>query len=237
LTSRRVLLWDGCVNVRDLGGLPTEDGRETRFGSIVRADQIASLTDEGWRAVQAYGVRVAVDLRADDEVADDPPRDVPIRVVHIPVSPREAAVAYEWPSMLEAYLALLAHFRREFAAAVETIGREDEPIVVHCQGGRDRTGLMVALLLRLAGVAPVAIAADHALSDESWSPFHAEWFAAAPDERERARRRRIVVPAGETMSRVLAELERRYGGPRDYLLGGGADPGALESAVRRLREP
>ena len=139
--------------------------------------------------------------------------------------------------MREAYLGLLAHFRGAFAAAIETLGREDEPVVVHCQGGRDRTGLAAALLLRLAGVGPRAIAADHALSDESWAPYHEHWFAAAPDERERARRRRIVVPAGETMAGVLAEVERRYGGPREYLLGGGADPAALDGAVARLREP
>jgi len=235
LTSQRVLLWDGCVNVRDVGGLPTEDGQDTRFGSIVRADQIADLTDDGWRALDEYGVRVAIDLRGEYEVADDPPRDVPIRVVRITISPREAPAAFEWPSIGEAYRALLGHFRPQFAAAIETIGREDGPVVIHCAGGRDRTGLAVALLLRLARVASETIAADHAISDESFAPYHDAWFAEAPDEHEHARRRRIALPAGRTMADVLGEVEERYGGPREYLLGGGATPAGLGRAVRRLR--
>jgi hypothetical protein len=67
----RVLAWDGCINVRDLGGLPTEDGRETRFGIVVRADAIRGLTDKGLKALADYGFRLAIDLRADDEVAQD----------------------------------------------------------------------------------------------------------------------------------------------------------------------
>jgi hypothetical protein len=55
----RVLAWDGCINVRDLGGLPTEDGRETRFGIVVRADAIRGLTDKGLKALADYGVRLA----------------------------------------------------------------------------------------------------------------------------------------------------------------------------------
>src|SRR5205823_4190485 len=63
----RVLAWDGCINVRDLGGLPLEGGGETRFGVAVRADSIRTLTDGGWRELADYGVRLAVDLRSDEE--------------------------------------------------------------------------------------------------------------------------------------------------------------------------
>ena len=52
----RDLVWDGCLNVRDLGGLPTRDGRETRFGAVVRADSVRALSVEGWDALLAYGV-------------------------------------------------------------------------------------------------------------------------------------------------------------------------------------
>jgi protein-tyrosine phosphatase len=69
LTRDRVLVWDGCVNVRDLGGLPLEGGGETRSGVVVRADSIRGLTERGWQELLDYGVRSAIDLRAADELA------------------------------------------------------------------------------------------------------------------------------------------------------------------------
>ncbi len=216
--------------MRDLGGLPLEGGGETCFGVAVRADSIRTLTDEGWQALADYGVRLAVDLRGDDELADDPPRDAPIEVVRYPVDGTTHPVVLEWPSMREAYLALLEVFPRAFAATVSAVARADSPVVVHCQGGRDRTGLASALMLRLAGVPLDVIAADHALSDENWAPQNEEWLAEAADEWERERRRRVIRPAGETMAQVLGGLD-----VREYLLAGGASDDDLNTLVVRLR--
>jgi protein-tyrosine phosphatase len=220
--------------VRDLGGLPTDRGGVTRFRQIVRADEIPRLTETGWRAAQEYGVRVAIDLRGPSDAREAPPPDVPIRVVKIPIDSSSVRGALLWESMAAAYGSLLAAYPREFARAVETVGRERDPTVIHCAGGRDRTGLTVALLLRLAGVDPETIAADHALSDESWAPYHAAWFARAADETERARRRRVAIPAGRTIVDVLAAVERDSGGVAEYLLGGGASPDGLVAARERL---
>jgi protein-tyrosine phosphatase len=230
LTRRRVLAWDGCINVRDLGGLPLEGGGETRSGVVVRADAIRTLTDAGWQSLADYGVKLAVDLRADDELADDPPRELPIQVLRMPIDARRAPPAFEWPSMEVSYRALLARFGRAFAAVATTVARNDDPVVVHCQGGRDRTGLACALMLRLAGVPLEAIAADHALSDTNWGPNNAKWVAAAPDADERERRRRVSQPAGRTMAELLAELDAR-----EYLLAGGATGRDLDTLVLRLR--
>jgi protein-tyrosine phosphatase len=235
LTRDRVLEWDGCVNVRDLGGLPLEGG-ETRFGVVVRADSIGGLTDPGWRALHAYGVRSAVDLRADEEVAEDAPRDAPIPVTRVPIVPWEIPeLAGDWPSMRVGYLAVLEHFRPRFAQAVTAVATAEAPIVIHCQGGRDRTGLVVALVLALAGVEPETIAADHAESDENWAPLLDDWFAAAESDQERERRRRIARPAGRTMVEILAEVDALYGGPRPYLSGGGASDEDIDMLVLRLR--
>ena len=76
------LAWEGCLNVRDLGGLPTEDGRRTRLGGVVRADNIRKLTDEGWRALAAHGVQRIVDLRWPEELAEDQPREVDLEQAH-----------------------------------------------------------------------------------------------------------------------------------------------------------
>jgi protein-tyrosine phosphatase len=235
LTRERVLVWDGCVNVRDLGGLPIRGGGETRYGVIVRADSIRGLTERGWAELTKYGVRSAVDLRADDEVAEDPAGDAPIPVRRIPITPWELAeLTHDWPSMRVGYLALLDHFRTQFADAVSALATADGPVVVHCQGGRDRTGLVVALTLHLVGVDAETIALDHAKSDENWGPFLEAWFAEASSEAELERRRRIARPAGRTMVDILAEVDSRYGGPRRYLLDSGAFPGDLDRLVLRL---
>jgi protein-tyrosine phosphatase len=226
----RILRWDGCINVRDLGGLPLEGGGETAFRVVVRADTIRALTDAGWQALADYGVRLAVDLRSNLDAADDPPSELPIDVVRIPVNGHEVPVVADWPSMQEAYAGLLGRFGPEFAAAVSAIGQADDPVVIHCHAGRDRTGLVSALMLRLAGVELAAIAADHARSDDYLYVWWQPWYDEAPDAMERARRVRVTeMPAG-AMADVLAEVD-----PRAYLLAGGADEAALDRLVARLR--
>ena len=231
----RILAWDGCLNVRDLGGLALEHGGETRFQVVVRADSIRSLSDGGWRALVGYGIRTAVDLRGPWEYEDDPPAEVPIEIVRFPMDPLEAPPSWHWPSMHEAYRALLERFPGEFAGVIRSVARSEDPLVVHCQGGKDRTGIACGLLLRLAGVGLETIAADHALSDESYAPTFRQWLDSAPDDDERARRTRIAVPAGATLAELLEELEERYGTVEGYLVEAGVSARDLERAGARLQ--
>jgi protein tyrosine/serine phosphatase len=136
--------------------------------------------------------------------------------------------------MREAYLELADQYRGELARALTALGDAAPPTAIHCAGGRDRTGIACGMALWLAGVEPDVIAADHALSDESWAPFNDKWLAEAPTERERERRRRISKPAGRTLAEVLEEIEDGDG-IREYLLGAGADERALDRLVARLR--
>ncbi len=216
--------------MRDLGGLPLEDGGETAYRVAVRADSIRALSDEGWRALADYGVRLAVDLRSDREVAEDAPRDVPIEVVHFPVNGDEVPAVATWPSMQEAYAGLLDRFAPQFAGAVTAVARADAPVVIHCYGGRDRTGLVSALILRLAGVDLAAIVADHERSDDYLAPWWQPWRDSAPDEETRALRVRVTQMPEGGMVEVLADLD-----PREYLLAGGASPEDLDTLVVRLR--
>lgn len=226
MSRDRVLVWDGCVNVRDLGGLPLVDGGETEFGVVVRADSIAGLTGTGWEALTDYGITSAIDLRGDHELDGAEPR---VPVTRIPIAP-VSGPAWEWPSMREAYLAMLDEWRPQFANAVDAIAGSEPPVVVHCQGGRDRTGLVVALVLDAVGVDRQAIAGDHARSDESWAPYNPSWIEAAADPADQAKRRRITQPAGKTMVEILDEVDRRYGGAADYL-----GTTILDTLVLRLR--
>ena len=228
-----MLRWDGCVNARDLGGLPLAGGGETAYRVVVRADSLPGLTEAGRQALVDYGVSLIVDLRSGHDT-DRPSDDMPVPVLKAPMDPRPVPAAWDWPSMHEAYLALADSYRGALAEALTALGSADPPAAIHCAGGRDRTGIACGMAQWLAGVEWDAIVADHALSDESWAPFHAEWLADAPDDRERERRRRITEPAGRTLVGVLEEIEQREG-IRNVLVGAGADEAALDRLVARLR--
>jgi protein-tyrosine phosphatase len=230
----RVLRWDGCVNVRDLGGLPLAGGGETAYRVVVRADGLPGLSETGRRSLVEYGVSLIVDLRPDREHEHDGIDPLPVPVVRQGMDPRPLPAAWDWPSMRDAYLALADHYRGELAQALTLLGDAEPPAAIHCAGGRDRTGIACGMALWLAGVEPDAIAADHALSDESWAPHNDEWLAEAADEAERERRGRILQPAGRTLADVLEEIEEREG-IRELLVGAGADEPALDRLVARLR--
>jgi protein-tyrosine phosphatase len=249
--QRRDLVWDGCLNVRELGGMPTADGGETRFGAVVRADSVRQLSDEGWQSLVDHGIRTVIDLRGEDERADDPPAELPVEVVHVPFF---EATETEWEEVgreldaavaaapdvatatRDVYLIFLGRFRPNVVASVRAIANAPEGgIVIHCAGGKDRTGLLSAFLLHLAGVPSEEIAADYALSEERLRPRHEAWFEAAESEEELERLRRIAQTPAASMTGVFAELERRYGGAESYLRGAGLTTQELDLARARLR--
>lgn len=238
----RDLLWDGCVNVRDLGGHPTEDGGETTFGAVVRADSVRGLSDEGWEALVSYGVRRIVDLRWHEELAEDPPRELSIDVVHVPLlgdhnETRDIDALLEGvhdPASRRAtfYLECLRRYPGNFASAIAAVGQAPEgAVVVHCAGGVDRTGLVSAFLLSLAGVAPEHIAADYAASEANWASRTAAWIAEAETDHERDFRRFLSRMPPEAMLQVLETIDREHGGVASYLRGAGV----VESDLQRVR--
>jgi protein tyrosine/serine phosphatase len=246
-TASRALVWDGCLNVRDLGGMPTEGSGHTRVGAILRADSLRKLTEAGWQALLDYGVSRIVDLRVDSELADDPPRDMDVEVVHVSVLPEFDSE--EWAEIdaigdaapdvatgtCAVYLEFLERFKDRFADAIVAIADPgDGAVVVHCVGGKDRTGLVAALVLRLAGVSVQDVAGDYALSEANLEPELSDWIDQAPTEEERHQRRRRSQTPAPAMIGVLDELEQRYGSVENYLLSGGAAAQALERIKERL---
>ena len=249
----RDLVWDGCLNVRDLGGLPTRDGRETQFGAVVRADSVRELSAHGWDALVAHGIRTVIDLRGDHERAEDRPADLPpgIEVLHVPFMEADAAEWEEIEGDLEAavaaapdvatatrdvYLIFLERFRANAAEAVRAVATAPPGgVVIHCAGGKDRTGLLAAFLLHLAGVEEQAIGVDYALSEERLRPRHEAWFEGAETEEELERLQRMAQTPAASMAGVFAEVERRYGGVEPYLRGAGVTDEEIELVRARLR--
>jgi protein-tyrosine phosphatase len=248
---QRELAWEGVLNVRDLGGHRTEDGAETRYGSIVRADSIRRLSDAGWAALLDYGIRTVVDLRGDHEMEEDAPAHVDVEVVHVPfmeandrefddiqdeVEKAAQAAPNVATSTRDVYLIFLEHFKKNVAAGIRAVAQAPQGgVVVHCVGGKDRTGLLTAFLLHIAGVDVEQIAADYALSEERLKPRHEEWFAQAETEAELERLRRVAQTPAESIVGVFEELERRYGSVEGYLRSGGLGDEDLARARARLR--
>jgi len=242
--------WEGCLNVRDLGGHPTEDGRRTRAGTVVRSDNVRALTDAGWRSLAEHGVQRIVDLRFPEELAEDAPRDVDIEVVHVSVlgdsfdrdyvaeldahlqAVDDVADHYAW-----SYVDFLERYDDRFGAAFAAIADADGPVVVHCMGGKDRTGLVAALLLRLAGVDRETIGADYALSSGNLAPATRQWVEEAADGAERAKREKLSHTPAAGMVRTLDEIERRYGDVASYLRAAGLNDAQIERLRDRLVAP
>ena len=232
----RDLDWDGLLNARDLGGHPTEDGAETRWGSVVRADSVRQLTD-GWQAVVDYGVRTIVDLRSDEELAEDPPAERSRPCTSFfdsrPEVFEEVEQAPRPPPTTRRRRA------RSTSSSWSTFGRTSPPRSGGCErtrGGvvalprrQDRTGLVSAFLLRLAGVPIEEIATDYSLSEERLRTRHEEWFAQAADEAELERLHGISKTPAPPWCRC-SRVERRYGGIAGYLKAGGAMDEELERA-------
>jgi protein-tyrosine phosphatase len=234
------LHWPYCDNARDLGGLPTVDGTSTRHAALVRSDSLHRLTPAGVAALWGYGVSRVVDLRSAGEaaalpgpVADDP--RYLLRPLIDPAAEARRNPADE-PTLAAIYQASVVRNARHIVAGLSAIA-EAPPgaVVVHCAAGKDRTGMIVALALRLADVAEEAIAADYAFTAGCLADRHREELAAAPDEPARQRLRMLHGCAPETILAMLRTVETRYGDVRGYLAAHGLSQHQVDRLRQRLR--
>jgi protein-tyrosine phosphatase len=245
---RRSLAWEGCFNVRDLGGLETASGGRTRRGVVVRADNVRRLTGGGWRAALDHGVRRVVDLRLENEVPGEPDAHGDVEVLLIPLRnghDPEASRAFEQalldaddlaPVFAASYIRILEDLPERVGGAVSAVADTPagEGVVVHCFAGKDRTGIVSALLLSLAGVPDELIAADYAASDPGVELLSTPWFESARDETELKLRRRVSISPRATMLDVLAWVNETAGGPDEYLRAAGISEAQLAALRARL---
>lgn len=239
--ERRLLGWEGCPNARDLGGYPTADGRETQWGRVLRSDNPYDLTEEGRRALQETGVRTIIDVRGDGEVREYPSpfADHPdITYQHIAFVDETQPPTPEGLSMAEGYLHMLQRDREGVRAILTAIARApDGPVLIHCHGGKDRTGLTAALILRLAGVPRDVVAEDYGLTEELMREKDQQWIESAPTPEGREERRRLMAtyaPKAEVMDTVIRALEEQYGSIESYLRSLGLEPGEIDALRARM---
>ena len=234
----RHLDWDGCLNLRDLGGLPTEDGGLTSYGAFVRGDTLCGLTDSGRGALLGYGIRTVIDLRSMQEITSEPNPfaalpDV-ISYVHRPLNdPATETRLSVTADAAERYVLMT-----DAAAVAKRIGAiftsmADAPpggVLFHCFAGRDRTGVVAALLLRLAGVDLDTIVDDYEVTDSRLRARYDQWLTKL-EGTPRQRFLASLEDRGHPIRRVLTHLEERDGSVGAYLERQGAD----RSDVLRVR--
>ena len=250
----RILHWDGCLNIRDLGGYPATHARRTRWRALVRSDDLCRLTPDGRDAVVAYGIRTVIDIRFPSEVKQaihpfsgfsaDPNSpnylNIPVNAGRDPARDGDLSGAFAGTCSRAAANRLeLDANRIGFARIISAIARaRPGGVVVHCRAGHGRTGIAVALVLAVAGVPDQVIADEYALSSESLDETYARWLADQANvnavEAEAFRRQAAAEP--QAMLQTLDYVVGRYGSARDYLRGGGATPEDLDALIARLLE-
>lgn len=235
----RHLDWDGCLNLRDLGGLPTDDGHTTEWGAFIRGDTLCGLSDAGRGSAVSYGIRTVVDLRSQEELTREPNpfAALPdlVSYLHHPLNDpaTEARLsvtgtgAERYVTMIEAGGARLARIFAAFA------GAPDGGILFHCFAGRDRTGIVAALLLRLAGVGVEAIVEDYEVTDGRLRARYEQWLTKL-EGTPRARFLSSLEERGHPIRRTLAQVAERYGSVGSYLEEHGASRSDLERVRARI---
>lgn len=174
--DERILAWDGCSNVRDLGGLRTRDGRMTRFGAAVRSDTPGRLTTAGWSALYAYGIRTIITLRTHGITEEElnftsPYADIATIQAEIEDITDEEFVqkwvnTNFWTTPLYFRDTLLRWPERHAVVFSAIAQAKPGGVLFHCKRGYDRTGIISLLLLGFAGVLPDDIVADYELSPD-----------------------------------------------------------------------
>ncbi len=211
----------GAVNLRDVGGLPAGSS-VTRHGVLFRSGNLAQLDESGTRALAGLSLRRIIDLRADGEVAHAPSRIDGLEIV----TQRVPLFLGSVESFFADDISLDERYRRlveDSSAGVVEVVRgivADQPVLVHCTVGKDRTGVTVALTLAAAGVELEAVIADYART-EGLLP---EWRNRRIVEILRSMHPEAVhledlatrSPA-PVMRALLEGVTERYGSPADYL--------------------
>lgn len=251
---------EGAVNVRDLGGLPTEDGGKTRPGRLLRGDNLQDLSPADIsRLVGQLGLTTVVDLRSTAELRAEGPApldSVPdVRHVHCPVLPeqgtatdvvadvlltRDEADRSRYPADPRTghYLGYLEDRPEQVAAAVRAVATAPGAALVHCAAGKDRTGVVVALALSAVGVRPDAVATDYAATGARLELLLDRLRRSPTYARDvNSKPAGSHQPQAATMAAFLDQVTVRYGGATRWLTGHGFGPDDLGRLQAKLRQP
>jgi protein-tyrosine phosphatase len=239
MTIDRLIALEGAVNFRDLGGYTTVDGQRTRWRVLFRADGLGELTEADLTILRELGICTVVDLRSGDEV-EQSRFDVdahPVTFHHFPfIKSLPNVEEFERaPGFLgDQYTEMLDEATSQIVGALTALAAPDaRPAVFHCTAGKDRTGLLSALVLSLLGVPEETVVADYALSGEAMARLRAKLIVKYPDGKLLITDSDSIFSADPAnMVALFAHLRARYGTVADYA----AKIGVPGDVISRLRE-
>ena len=226
------------LNFRDLGGLATADGRRVRHGMLFRSDDIGALDAADWHALQAdLGLATAIDMRSgfEDEMAAGAKTVAGGVVVHrVPIldgSMMHAAQSGDLDLGLM-YGHIVGESGPALAAGVNAVA-DAVPALVFCTAGKDRTGLLVALLLEAIGVRRAEVVADYVRSGVAGPAIRERMYARFGDRAPHVPDEMFTAPAS-VIEATLDDVARRHGSAARYLREHGADADALARLEAQL---
>ena len=247
----------GATNFRSLGGLPAAGGRRIRPHALMRADRLSGLSEDDWGALGRAGLTTICDLRSEEERGEhpnNPPPHLGVRELRFGIrndlraDPALARLIASDPTargservMIEIYRRLPGYMGPTLSAIVDRLLEGGAPLLVHCSAGKDRTGFVIAMLLRALDVPEPLIRADY-LASRHWPG--AESHRASLEERLRP----VVVPEelraavdavldvrDVYLDAALQALEDEFGTTRRYLeAAAGVDEGRIELLRKTL---
>ena len=235
IDPRRNLNLDSVQNLRDLGGYSTKEGRKTKWGIFLRSGDMSAMTKDDQAALLRQGIRCVIDLRMAKEIAIAPNVFSDSKKVAFfnhdfwgtrfddYRSKRKSATPEE--KLSDLYCAGLEINGFVMAAVMKTLASGEGGFVFHCRSGKDRTGLVAAILLVIAGVPDEVVAKDFGLS----ATYLNEPELTEEDSKKPGAYQKGSAP--ETMMLTLEFLRDRYGGVEGYL----RDQGVLVSEIDSVR--
>jgi protein-tyrosine phosphatase len=239
LTLERLIALEGAVNFRDLGGYATVDGQRTRWRTLFRADGLGELTEPDLVVMRQLGIRTVVDLRSGYEVEMSRfnVEAHPVAFHHFPfIDALPDVEEFERkPGLLGTqYTEMLDDAVPQIVGALEVLaGPEARPAVFHCPAGKDRTGLLAALVLSLLGVPEETVVADYALSGEAMARLREKLILKYPDGKDVIADSNEVFSADPAnMTALFAYVAKKYGSVAGYA----SEVGVPEAVVSRLRQ-
>lgn len=241
---RRLVEFEAVHNFRDLGGYEVGDGRQIAWGRLFRADGLYRLGDADLDVVDALGIRTVIDLRSAGEVDDHgtfPVEKMPLSFHHLPIIDA-TWMTEEVPTFTDddqgaidfltwAYSDMLDKGAERFATAISLIASpEAVPVVFHCAAGKDRTGILAALVLGGLGVDDATIVADYQLTAAAMERMRRWVEANHPDMLSRMHDAPSYMRAArpEAIESLLAEIRADHGTVRSFLTEIGVDDAAFD---------
>jgi protein-tyrosine phosphatase len=236
----RWLALEGLDNIRDVGGLPMRDGRTTRRGVLLRSASLRYCTPSDIaHLVDEFGLRLVIDLRTqrERELAVSPVAfaEAGVETAGLSFIPEEGRELPETEDDVDPLIHIYLGYLRDRAGNVVTAVRRlaaAGPTLVHCAAGKDRTGVLVALVLDAVGVERDAVVADYALSGERIEALFRRWTAASGDPMPEDLTPHL--PRAEAMAAVLAHLDAEHGGAAGWLRANGMEEDSLTLLRERL---